>query len=91
MAATSAHPSLTPGGIERAICPAADGAAADCEPLVLRVSSLARVNDAKWTAAFTDGSGRTLTGVLTTQAIQRLAAKCAGARRGRSGTGTWCG
>jgi len=45
------------------------------EPLVLRVSEVKRVNEVKWTAVFSDGSGARIDGVLTTQAVQRLSAK----------------
>jgi hypothetical protein len=81
MATAAAPPALTARGLDKARQDSAFS-----EPLVLRVSGLARLNDAKWTATFHDSSSSTgsdgapsgMPGVLTTQAIQRLRAKAPG-------------
>jgi replication factor A1 len=70
--ATATATQLTAHGLDKA---KADSGFTD--PLILRVSEVNRVNEAKWTATFSDGSGNRLSGVLTTQAIQRLSAKVA--------------
>jgi len=71
--ATAPTPALTARGLDKA-----RQDSSFTEPLVLRVSSLQRINEAKWTAVFHDGNGsdnQGMPGVLTTQAIQRLTAK----------------